>query len=98
MVSEQVTTTARGTLRVAKVGGKVVSVTFVPSPSPQEAAQNRPRTCTDCGVASDNLRWFPFTTYACPSCAAKLDAIIEQQRRTGQVCRFCRQPHLLCVC
>jgi hypothetical protein len=58
----------------------------------------QPTHCTKCKVARDELRWFPFTTWACPSCAAKLDALADEQRRTGQVCRFCRQPYLLCVC
>jgi len=55
-------------------------------------------TCTDCGKESDNVQWFPFTVKACPECAAKRMAKAEQERKQGQVCRFCHQPYSLCVC
>ena len=52
--------------------------------------------CTLCGVVSDKLRRFPFATYACPACTAKLDAQAEQEVRDGMVCYRCRQPYTRC--
>lgn len=99
-VLEQVTETPSGTLRVKTVGGKVVSVTFEPGPLPKGSAtdRDRPHVCTDCGAASTTLRWFPFTVYACPTCAAKRDAAAQRERAMGEVCARCRQPYSLCVC
>ena len=86
-----------GVLRVAKVHGKMQSVTFVPGPQPKTAPDG-PGACTDCGAPSDRLRWFPFTTYACPACAAKRDARIGREQRTGDLCLRCGQPRSICTC
>ena len=57
-----------------------------------------PGRCTECGVASDKLRRFKFTTHACPACAAKLNAQAEQEAREGMICFRCHQPYTRCWC
>lgn len=97
-VTKEATRAGGGTLHVIRVGGKAASVTFVPDPMASVVRETGPRNCTDCGAASAKLRWFPFTTYACPACAAKRDARIEREQRTGDLCLRCGQPRSICTC
>lgn len=62
------------------------------------AADEKPRVCTECGKETDDLTPFPFTTYACEECAAKIRQLIQEQRRTGDVCLLCGLPRRVCTC
>ena len=63
-------------------------------------AANRYR-CTGCGLEMDKseVHSFPlFAGVACTACGKKHGEQIEHERKTGQVCRMCRQPYSLCCC
>lgn len=57
---------------------------------------DHPTHCTLCGAPAETLRRFPFTTRACPACAAKLDAAAEEERHDGRVCPRCKEPYSRC--
>ena len=96
-VVEETKVTPQGTTWIRRVNGKVVALLFEPNMEVQAHKEPRPTICTDCGAASDNLRWFRFATYACPSCSAKRDAKAQREREMGEVCPRCHQPFSLCV-
>ena len=63
-------------------------------------AANRYR-CTGCGseMAKSEVYSFPlFSGVACSECGKEHDKQIEHERKTGQVCRMCKQPYSLCCC
>lgn len=62
------------------------------------AGYETPRACTECGKRTDVLTWFPFATYACEECARKIRELVDEQRRTGDVCLICGTPRRLCTC
>jgi hypothetical protein len=66
--------------------------------------------CERCGAKEINGKWVKicgrcksevtelhglFVPHLCKSC---LDIIVENDRRTGNICLLCRQPRSLCCC
>ena len=57
--------------------------------------------CTSCreDLQKENIAGFPlFAGVTCHGCWKKHLERVEEQRKTGNVCRICGQPRLLCCC
>jgi len=57
--------------------------------------------CTGCGVkmTKDQIAGYPlFAGVVCAPCNEKHLASLDAQRKSGQVCRMCRQPYGACCC
>lgn len=94
-VVQETTVSPAGTTRIQRINGKVTMLHFTPNmPPAQKPSQT---TCTDCGAASDKLRWYPFAAHACPACAAKRDAAAKREKQRGEVCPRCKKPFSLCT-
>lgn len=94
-VVEETKVSPAGTTRIQRVDGHVISLQFTPNmPAAQKPG---PAKCTDCGAASDRLRWYPFAVHVCPACAAKRDTAAKREEQRGEVCPRCRKPFSLCT-
>lgn len=57
--------------------------------------------CTNCGIEMDESEVGAYPLFAgviCKKCAVEYEKHVEHERKTGQVCRMCRQPYSLCCC
>jgi hypothetical protein len=57
--------------------------------------------CSDCGIemAKSEVAAYPlFAGVICAKCNIEYGKQIENERKSGHVCRMCRQPYSLCCC